>query len=130
MYERGTGSGKVWVESDCRGRRNVHGFDGGRRSGNRIAKRFVPDRGMRRWQVPYESVRCRIGNTSDVSYSVDVGFGGSRSTNINGRAAYPGLRRAAQKLIAQAAQMLDCAEDQVVYRAGKIFQPERKTANR
>ena len=28
-------------------------------------------------EVPYDAVRCRIGATSDVPYSVDVGFGGS-----------------------------------------------------
>jgi hypothetical protein len=38
-------------------------------------------------------VRCRIGNTSEVPYSVDVGFGGSRSTNINSTA---GVQAAAE----------------------------------
>jgi CO/xanthine dehydrogenase Mo-binding subunit len=71
-------------------------------------------------EVPYEHVRCRIGATSDVSYSVDVGFGGSRSTNINSAAAVQASGELRAKLKAQAAKLLGCAEDEVVYRGGKF----------
>jgi CO/xanthine dehydrogenase Mo-binding subunit len=71
-------------------------------------------------EVPYENVRCRIGATSDVSYSVDVGFGGSRSTNINSAAAVQASAELRGKLNAQAAKLLGCAEDQVVYKGGKF----------
>jgi len=70
--------------------------------------------------VPYEQVRCKIGNTSDVSYSVDVGFGGSRSTNINSAAAYQASGELRKKLIEQAAQMLGCTADEVTYKNGKF----------
>ena len=71
-------------------------------------------------EVPYENVRCRIGNTADVSYSVDVGFGGSRSTNINSAAAFQASAELRKKLSAGAAALFGCAEDQVVYKAGKL----------
>jgi xanthine dehydrogenase molybdenum-binding subunit len=71
-------------------------------------------------QVPYEQVRCRIGNTADVSYSVDVGFGGSRSTNINSAAAFQASAELRKKLNAHAATLLGCAEDQVAYKLGQF----------
>jgi CO/xanthine dehydrogenase Mo-binding subunit len=71
-------------------------------------------------EVPYDKVRCRIGSTSDVSYSVDVGFGGSRSTNINSAAAYQASGELRKKLAGQAAKMLGCPEEQVAYKAGKF----------
>jgi xanthine dehydrogenase molybdenum-binding subunit len=71
-------------------------------------------------QVPYKQVRCRIGNTADVSYSVDVGFGGSRSTNINSAAAFQASAELRKKLNAQAATLLGCGEEQVVYNRGKF----------
>jgi xanthine dehydrogenase molybdenum-binding subunit len=71
-------------------------------------------------EVPYERVRCRIGSTSDVSYSVDVGFGGSRSTNINSAAAVQASGELRKKLLSLAAKALDCAEDHVIYKGGKF----------
>ena len=72
-------------------------------------------------QVPYEQVRCRIGNTADVSYSVDVGFGGSRSTNINSAAAFQASAELRKKLNAPGGvKLLGCAEDQVIYKSGKF----------
>jgi xanthine dehydrogenase molybdenum-binding subunit len=76
--------------------------------------------------IPYESVHCRVGNTSDVPYSVDVGFGGSRSTNINGHAAIQACGELRKKLIAQAARMLEDTEDQVIYKAGKFSSSTKK----
>jgi CO/xanthine dehydrogenase Mo-binding subunit len=70
--------------------------------------------------VPYERVRCRIGATSDVSYSVDVGFGGSRSTNINSAAAVKACGELRAQLNAQAAKILGCSEDQVLFKGGKF----------
>jgi xanthine dehydrogenase molybdenum-binding subunit len=70
--------------------------------------------------VPYDHVRCRIGNTADVSYSVDVGFGGSRSTNINSAAAFQACGELRAKLNAHAAKLMSCLQDQVIYRSGKF----------
>jgi CO/xanthine dehydrogenase Mo-binding subunit len=72
-------------------------------------------------EVPYERVRCRIGNTSEVPYSVDVGFGGSRSTNINSAAAVQASGELRAKLVSLAATLLECAEDQVDYKSGKFL---------
>jgi len=77
-------------------------------------------------EVPYERVRCRVGNTSDVPYSVDVGFGGSRSTNINGHAAIKACSELRGKLAEQAAQILRCAKEHVVYRAGRFANKDKK----
>jgi CO/xanthine dehydrogenase Mo-binding subunit len=119
MYERGTGAGKVWVNltAEADGTLTVFTVAGDQGTGLQtiLCQTVAAEMG-----VPYEQVRCRIGNTSDVSYSVDVGFGGSRSTNINSTAAVQASGELRIKLTAQAAKLLGCAEDQVVYRSGKF----------
>ena len=125
MYERGTGSGKVWVvlTAEVDGTFTVLTVAGDQGTGlrNVLCQTVASE-----MAVPYESVRCRVGNTSEVPYSVDVGFGGSRSTNINGHAAIQACSELRKKLIAQAARMLDGAEDQVVYKAGKFSSSTKK----
>jgi len=119
MYERGTGAGKVWVNltAEPDGTLTVFTVAGDQGTGLQtvLCQTVANEMG-----VPYERVRCRIGNTADVSYSVDVGFGGSRSTNINSAAAYQASGELRKKLNAQAAKLLDCAEDQVVYKNGRF----------
>jgi len=119
MYERGTGAGKVWVNltAEADGTFTVFTVAGDQGTGLQTVLCQTVAAEM---QVPYEHVRCRIGNTADVSYSVDVGFGGSRSTNINSAAAFQASAELRKKLNAQAAQLLGCAEDQVVYTRGKF----------
>jgi len=119
MYERGTGAGKVWVNltAEADGSLTVFTVAGDQGTGLQTVLCQTVAAEM---QVPYEHVRCRIGNTADVSYSVDVGFGGSRSTNINSAAAFQASAELRKKLNAQAAQLLGCAEDQVVYTRGKF----------
>ena len=96
MYERGTGAGKVWVNltAELDGSLTVFTVAGDQGTGLQTVLCQTVAAEM---QVPYEHVRCRIGNTADVSYSVDVGFGGSRSTNINSAAAFQAIGRIAQK---------------------------------
>ena len=119
MYERGTGAGKVWVNltAEADGTFTVFTVAGDQGTGLQTVLCQTVAAEM---QVPYEQVRCRIGNTADVSYSVDVGFGGSRSTNINSAAAFQASAELRKKLNAQAAKLLGCAEDQVVYKSGKF----------
>jgi xanthine dehydrogenase molybdenum-binding subunit len=71
--------------------------------------------------VPVDQVRCRVGNTSEVPYSVDIGFGGSRSTNIGGHAAIQACGELRKKLLAQAAKLLGCPEGEAVYQAGRFW---------
>ena len=125
MYERGTGAGKVWVNltAEADGTFTVFTVAGDQGTGLQTVLCQTVAAEM---QVPYEQVRCRIGNTADVSYSVDVGFGGSRSTNINSAAAFQASAELRQKLNAQAAKLLGCAEDQVIYKSGKFFAKEAK----
>jgi len=119
MYERGTGAGKVWVNltAELDGSLTVFTVAGDQGTGLQtvLCQTVAAEMG-----VPYEQVRCRIGNTSDVSYSVDVGFGGSRSTNINSVAAHQASGELRSKLIEQAAKMFGCAADQVTYKHGKF----------
>ncbi|HMF49235.1 MAG TPA: xanthine dehydrogenase family protein molybdopterin-binding subunit, partial [Candidatus Saccharimonadales bacterium] len=119
MYERGTGAGKVWVNltAELDGTLTVFTVAGDQGTGLQTVLCQTVAAEM---EVPYENVRCRIGNTADVSYSVDVGFGGSRSTNINSAAAFQASAELRKKLSAGAAALLGCAEDQVVYKAGKL----------
>ena len=119
MYERGTGAGKVWVNltAEADGTLTVFTVAGDQGTGLQTVLCQTVAAEM---QVPYEQVRCRIGNTADVSYSVDVGFGGSRSTNLNSAAAFQASAELRKKLNAQAAKLLDCAEDQVTYKSGKF----------
>jgi CO/xanthine dehydrogenase Mo-binding subunit len=70
--------------------------------------------------VPYDHVRCRVGNTAEVPFNVDIGFGGSRSTNVGGHAAIKASGELRGKLLAEAARMLDSAEEHIVYKAGRF----------
>ena len=119
MYERGTGAGKVWVNltAEPDGTLTVFTVAGDQGTGLQtiLCQTVAAEMG-----VSYESVRCRIGNTSEVSYSVDVGFGGSRSTNINSTAAAQAAAELRAKLTEQAAKILGCAEDQVIYKSGRF----------
>ncbi len=119
MYERGTGAGKVWVNltAETDGTLTVFTVAGDQGTGLQTVLCQTVAAEM---AVPYNRVRCRIGQTSDVSYSVDVGFGGSRSTNINSAAAFQASADLRKKLMAQAAELFDCAEDRVVYKSGKF----------
>ena len=119
MYERGTGAGKAWVKltAELDGTITVFTVAGDQGTGLQtiLCQSTAAEMGL-----PYEHVRCRIGATADVSYSVDVGFGGSRSTNINSAAAVQACGALRAKLNALAAKLLGCAEDQVVYKGGKF----------
>jgi len=119
MYERGTGSGKVWVilTAETDGTFTVLTVAGDQGTGlrNVLCQTVAAE-----MQVPFDSVRCRIGNTSEVPYNVDVGFGGSRSTNINSAAAVQACGELQKKLLPLAAKMLDCPESQLVYNNGKF----------
>ena len=126
MYERGTGSGKVWVvlKAELDGTFTVLTVAGDQGTGlrNVLCQTVASE-----MEVPHGNVRCRIGNTSEVPYNVDVGFGGSRSTNINGHAAIQACAELRRKLLAQAAQMLNCAEDHVVYKGGNFSRRNQRS---
>ncbi len=125
MYERGTGAGKAWVNltAELDGTFTVFTVAGDQGTG---LQTILCQTVAAEMQVAYEKVRCRIGNTADVSYSVDVGFGGSRSTNINSAAAFQACAEMRKKLNALAANLLGCAADRVAYQAGKFSVQGRK----
>src|SRR5437667_9227870 len=119
MYERGTGDGKGWivVTADLDGTFTIFTVSGDQETGlpTIMCQAVASEMG-----VPVDQVRCRNGNTSEVPYSVDIGFGGSRSTNIGGHAVIKACGELRTKLAAQAAAMLQCAEEKVVYKAGRF----------
>ncbi len=117
MYERGTGAGKGWilVSAELDGTFTIFTVSGDQGTG---LQTIMCQAVASEMDVPYDHVRCRNGNTSEVPYSVDIGFGGSRSTNIGGHAVIKACGELRAKLIAQAAQMLVCTEGDVVYKAG------------
>ena len=124
MYERGTGSGKVWIvlTAETDGTFTVFTVSGDQGTGLRtvLCQTVAAEMG-----VPFEQVRCRVGNTSEVPYNVDIGFGGSRSTNIGGHAAIQACSDLRAKLVAQAAQMLGSAEADVTFKSGRFTSREK-----
>jgi xanthine dehydrogenase molybdenum-binding subunit len=123
MYERGTGSGKVWVvlTAELDGSFTVLTVAGDQGTGlrNVLCQTVAAE-----MDVPYGQVRCRVGNTAEVPYNVDVGFGGSRSTNINGHAAIQACGELRGKLLEQAAQMLGRAKEDLLYKGGRFSTKE------
>lgn len=119
MYERPTGAGKGWIvaTAELDGTFTVFTVSGDQGTGLRtvLCQTVASEMG-----VPVDRVRCRVGNTSEVPYSVDIGFGGSRSTNIGGHAVIQACGELRTKLRAQAAPMLHCAADDVVYQGGRF----------
>ena len=125
MYERATGAGKGWIvlTAELDGTFTIFTVSGDQGTGLRTIMCQTVASEM---DVPYEQVRCRVGNTSEVPYSVDIGFGGSRSTNIGGHAVIKACGELRTKLIGRAAQMLQCAEAEVVYKAGRFWNRDNR----
>ncbi|TMA07240.1 MAG: hypothetical protein E6J89_16830, partial [Deltaproteobacteria bacterium] len=121
MYERATGAGKGWivVTAELDGSFTVFTVSGDQGTGLRTVLCQTVASEM---SVPVDRVRCRVGNTTEVPYSVDIGFGGSRSTNIGGHVVIKACGELRTKLLAQGAGMLQCEEAEVVYRAGRFSQ--------
>ena len=125
MYERATGAGKGWilVTAELDGTFTVFTVSGDQGTGLRtvLCQTAASEMG-----VPVDQVRCRVGNTSEVPYSVDIGFGGSRSTNIGGHAVIKACGELKTKLLAQAARMLQCSDGEVVYKAGRFWRRDNR----
>ncbi len=119
MYERGTGAGKGWIllTAELDGTFTVFTVSGDQGTGlrNVLCQTVASEMG-----VPVNRVACRVGNTAEVPYSVDIGFGGSRSTNIGGHAVIQACGQLKGKLLAQAAQMLQSADEEILYKAGQF----------
>jgi CO/xanthine dehydrogenase Mo-binding subunit len=119
MYERGTGAGKSWLvlTAERDGTFTVFTVSGDQGTGLRTVLCQTVAAEM---DVPVDRVRCRVGNTDEVSFNVDIGFGGSRSTNIGGHAAIKAAAELRAKLLSRAAARLDCPEAEVAYREGRF----------
>ncbi len=118
MYERGTGAGKGWIllTAELDGTFTVFTVSGDQGTGLRnILCQTVASE----MEIPVDRVACRIGNTSEVPYNVDIGFGGSRSTNIGGHAVIEACGKLKEQMANQAAQMFECSTEDVVYKAGQ-----------
>lgn len=120
MYERFTGGGPSWVmlSAEPDGSFSVLTVSSDQGTGLRTVLCQTVAEEMR---VPIEQVRAVVGNTDVVPFSIDIGFGGSRSTNIGGHAVIQACKDLREKLVAQAAGMLNCPEAQVAYEAGRFW---------
>jgi CO/xanthine dehydrogenase Mo-binding subunit len=125
MYERGTGAGKAWIvlTAERDGSFTIFTVSGDQGTG---LKTVLCQTVAAEMDVPVDQVRVRVGNTGEVPFNVDIGFGGSRSTNIGGHAALQACRELRAKLITQAARILGCAEEQVAYKAGRFSLRENR----
>jgi len=120
MYERGTGAGKGWivVTAELDGTFTVFTVSGDQGTGLR---NILCQTVAKEMDVRVERVRCRIGNTSEVPYSVDIGFGGSRSTNIGGHVVIKACAELNGKLLAGAAAALGCSGGEVRAEGGRYW---------
>lgn len=119
MYERFTGAGPGWVilTAGTDGSFTLLTVNGDQGTGLRtvLCQTVAEEMG-----VPIGQVRVVVGDTDAAPFSIDIGFGGSRSTNIGGHAVIQACNELREKLVAQAAQALDCPKDQVVYQGGRF----------
>jgi len=117
MYERFTGAGQSWIilTAETDGTFTILTVSGDQGTGLRtvLCQTVAQEMG-----IPIEGVRVILGNTDEAPFSIDIGFGGSRSTNIGARAVIQACSDLREKLIAQAARVLDCAPEQVIYEGG------------
>lgn len=124
MYERATGAGKAWIvlTAERDGTFTIFTVSGDQGTG---LKTVLCQTVANEMGVPVDRIRVRVGNTGEVPFSVDIGFGGSRSTNIGGHAALQACSELRAKLIAQAARILGCTEEQIVYKGGRFSLREK-----
>lgn len=125
MYERGTGAGKSWIvlTAERDGTFTVFTVSGDQGTG---LKTVLCQTVAQEMGVPVERVQLRVGSTGDVPYSFDIGFGGSRSTNIGGHAALQACKELRAKLTAQAARLLERPEEEILYKAGRFSTRDNK----
>jgi carbon-monoxide dehydrogenase large subunit len=119
MYERFTGAGPSWVilTAETDGTLSVLTVSGDQGTGLRtvLCQTVAQEMG-----VPIESVRVIMGSTDEAPFSIDIGFGGSRSTNIGARAAIQACAELRDRLAAEAASMLDCPRERLIYKDGRF----------
>jgi carbon-monoxide dehydrogenase large subunit len=120
MYERFTGAGPGWVilTAELDGTFTLLTVSGDQGTGLRTVLCQTVAAEM---SVPVERVRVLVGNTDDAPFNIDIGFGGSRSTNIGGHAVIRACSDLRAKLVAQAARVLNCLEEQVACETGRFW---------
>jgi len=124
MYERFTGAGPSWIvlTAETDGTFTLLTVSGDQGTGLRTVLCQALAAEMR---VPIQQVRVVTGNTDAVPFSIDIGFGGSRSTNIGGHAVISACSELRAQLTKQAAQMLGCAQEDVDYGSGQFWPRQR-----
>ena len=124
MYERFTGAGPSWIglTAEPDGTLTLLTVSGDQGSGLRTVLCQAVATEM---DVPMERVRVVTGDTDAAPFSIDIGFGGSRSTNIGGQAVIGACSELRTKLSAQAARMLKCSEEDIDYSGGQFRQHQQ-----
>jgi CO/xanthine dehydrogenase Mo-binding subunit len=125
MYERFTGAGPSFVilNAETDGSFSVMTVISDQGTGLRTVLCQTVAEEMR---VPIRIVRAVVGNTDVVPFSIDIGFGGSRSTNIGARAVIQACGELREKLTAGAARVLDCPEKDVVFESGRFYSQKNR----
>ncbi len=124
MYERFTGAGPSWIglTAETDGTLTLLTVSGDQGTGLRTVLCQAVAAEMR---VPIERVRVVVGDTDVVPFSIDIGFGGSRSTNIGGQAVISACGELKTKLLPKAAQMLNCAQEDIDYGGGQFWSRQK-----
>ncbi len=124
MYERFTGAGPSWIglTAETDGTLTLLTVSGDQGTGLRTVLCQAVAAEMR---VPIERVRVVVGDTDVVPFSIDIGFGGSRSTNIGGQAVIGACGELKTKLLPKVAQMLDCAQEDIDYGGGQFWSRQK-----
>jgi len=107
MYERFTGAGPSWIGLTAE-------TDG-------TLTLLLCQAVAAEMSVPIERVRVVTGDTDAAPFSIDIGFGGSRSTNIGGQAVISACGELKTKLLPKAAQMLNCVQEDIDYGGGQFW---------
>jgi CO/xanthine dehydrogenase Mo-binding subunit len=120
MYERFTGAGPSWVTvtAEPDGNFTALTVSGDQGTGLRT---ILCQAVAQEMAVPIERVRVVVGDTDAAPFSIDIGFGGSRSTNIGAKAVIQACNDLKQKLAALAGPALGCEPDQVLYGKGHFW---------
>jgi CO/xanthine dehydrogenase Mo-binding subunit len=124
MYERFTGAGASWITltAEADGTLTVLTVSGDQGTGLRnVLSQTVAEE----MKVSLKQVRVLTGDTDAGPFPIDIGFGGSRSTNIGGHVVIQACRELKERLAAIAAEILHCPIGQVVYEGGHF----RETSN-
>lgn len=119
MYERFTGAGAAWLglRAETDGTLTITTVAGDQGSGLRtvLTQTVAEEMG-----VPLADIEVEMTDTDSGAFPVDIGFGGSRSTNVGSNAAIEASRELRERLLPEAAEMLECSTEELAFSGGRF----------